>query len=534
MRFNKLSLPSIRNSIIGHSRTSYSSLESDFSWTSHDPVELPTPPHPAAISSQFHHLGPHSRDSGLTDDNVGAVHESKSGSSATGGSPRDLVLSWLAQDVGHRLGNTTSIHPVEQGEIGGTISSWGGGLVASPVSPPQVNLVQSVASLRVEVADHDVYDNSAQHLEVPRSGLPSLDLMQARAAFFTAAIQHAFPTFQIKIRAAFAEQRRSKSRRRLDNNTRRHSGYPTLARKRSAPANFTLGSNPFVQTVDEVECRLDSPTKVSDRWLEIILNRLYSYFYTMYELSNDHPERVALLELLQRAIRYSIRNGIHTDNDADEDEDCVIKPGGVVTGHRLSQRRKESRSSTWVARVLTQRGGPEAFIAVDFALREIFGFDAPFELRGRIVEQARGAIEACLEREDRLLPSEHHPMYQLQTLLHSQSPPTSIGNLEDTAKPFKNRNYKPARRYRNLKQVLTSEKSTEYPLDFPTWWSTEAPPSVLPRPKYCDITGYEAPYTDPKTNLRYCNAQVYQYIQQLPPGTEQQYLELRNAHVVLK
>ncbi|RKP38831.1 INO80 complex subunit C, partial [Dimargaris cristalligena] len=101
-------------------------------------------------------------------------------------------------------------------------------------------------------------------------------------------------------------------------------------------------------------------------------------------------------------------------------------------------------------------------------------------------------------------------------------------------KPFKNPNYKSTKKYKSFKQVLTMEKATTYPIDFPTYWSMEAPPSILPQPKYCDITGFEAPYTDPKTNLRYHNMEVYQHIQQLPRGTEQQYLELRNAHVVLK
>lgn len=37
----------------------------------------------------------------------------------------------------------------------------------------------------------------------------------------------------------------------------------------------------------------------------------------------------------------------------------------------------------------------------------------------------------------------------------------------------------------------------------------EAPPSVLPPKKYCDITGLDAPYIDPKSRLRYHNAEVY-------------------------
>ncbi|KAJ3048624.1 chromatin-remodeling complex subunit ies6 [Rhizophlyctis rosea] len=65
-------------------------------------------------------------------------------------------------------------------------------------------------------------------------------------------------------------------------------------------------------------------------------------------------------------------------------------------------------------------------------------------------------------------------------------------------------------------------------------WNIEAPPSVTPQKKYCDITGLEAPYTDPKTGLRYHNADIYQFIKTLNQSAVQQYLALRNANVILK
>ncbi|RKP22423.1 hypothetical protein SYNPS1DRAFT_20087, partial [Syncephalis pseudoplumigaleata] len=61
-----------------------------------------------------------------------------------------------------------------------------------------------------------------------------------------------------------------------------------------------------------------------------------------------------------------------------------------------------------------------------------------------------------------------------------------------------------------------------------------APPSIMPRKKYCDITGLEAKYTEPKTNLRYHSAQIYELIQELPPHRVQELLALRKAHIVLK
>lgn len=45
--------------------------------------------------------------------------------------------------------------------------------------------------------------------------------------------------------------------------------------------------------------------------------------------------------------------------------------------------------------------------------------------------------------------------------------------------------------------------------------SIEAPPSVLPLRHYCDITGLEAPYTDPATGLRYHDKSIYQVIKSL-------------------
>lgn len=45
--------------------------------------------------------------------------------------------------------------------------------------------------------------------------------------------------------------------------------------------------------------------------------------------------------------------------------------------------------------------------------------------------------------------------------------------------------------------------------------SIEAPPSLIPQRHYCDITGLEAPYTDPATGLRYHDKSVYELIKGL-------------------
>ncbi|KAJ2007693.1 chromatin-remodeling complex subunit ies6 [Coemansia thaxteri] len=112
---------------------------------------------------------------------------------------------------------------------------------------------------------------------------------------------------------------------------------------------------------------------------------------------------------------------------------------------------------------------------------------------------------------------------------------SGINNLHTVAKPFKcSSEFMSTRRWKNLKQVVAQEQTQDWPVAFPTYWSIDAPPSLIPQKKYCDVTGLPAKYTDPKTNVRYHSAEVYQIVKSLPPGSEQQYLALRNASVVLK
>ncbi|SJX64716.1 uncharacterized protein SRS1_15533 [Sporisorium reilianum f. sp. reilianum] len=63
--------------------------------------------------------------------------------------------------------------------------------------------------------------------------------------------------------------------------------------------------------------------------------------------------------------------------------------------------------------------------------------------------------------------------------------------------------------------------------DIPTYYSVEAPPSLRPAKKYCDVTGLIAPYTDPKSGLRYHSVEVYEIIKQFGPGVDNAYLSLR-------
>lgn len=69
-----------------------------------------------------------------------------------------------------------------------------------------------------------------------------------------------------------------------------------------------------------------------------------------------------------------------------------------------------------------------------------------------------------------------------------------------------------------------------------TYTNIESAPSLHPahQRRYCDITGLPAPYTDPKSRLRYHNKEIFERVRHLPQGQAERYLEARGAHVILK
>ncbi|CAN4102146.1 unnamed protein product [Withania somnifera] len=90
------------------------------------------------------------------------------------------------------------------------------------------------------------------------------------------------------------------------------------------------------------------------------------------------------------------------------------------------------------------------------------------------------------------------------------------------------------RHWKHLKQIIQAENYENYPPHIPTYVNIETPPSMHPGKKICDITGFEAPYFDPRTKLRYANTEVFKTIRSLPDDYVQRYLALRNAAVVLR
>lgn len=95
------------------------------------------------------------------------------------------------------------------------------------------------------------------------------------------------------------------------------------------------------------------------------------------------------------------------------------------------------------------------------------------------------------------------------------------------------------KRYKNMKAVLSDEQRRlaalpTIPNHKATYFSIEAPPSLKPRKYWCDITGLEGRYKSARHGLRYHNKEIFEVIKELAPGVDQQYLELRNANVILR
>ncbi|GMH33000.1 hypothetical protein BSKO_00834 [Bryopsis sp. KO-2023] len=102
--------------------------------------------------------------------------------------------------------------------------------------------------------------------------------------------------------------------------------------------------------------------------------------------------------------------------------------------------------------------------------------------------------------------------------------------------PFKAKHHcRDSKKYwKRLKQVLAVENEGGVATHQVNYATVEAGPSIYPSKKYCDLTGFQAAYTDPKTKLRYCAKDLYPVVRSTPNETVQAKLAIRNAHVVLK
>lgn len=97
---------------------------------------------------------------------------------------------------------------------------------------------------------------------------------------------------------------------------------------------------------------------------------------------------------------------------------------------------------------------------------------------------------------------------------------------------------KPTKRVKALKQLILDEqkyiKQHEPTFNRTNYFSIESGPSIKPIKKYCDITGLKGNYKSPSSGIIYHNSEIYSIVKNMSTGVDQQYLELRNANVILK
>ncbi|KMZ08825.1 INO80 complex subunit C [Drosophila simulans] len=81
--------------------------------------------------------------------------------------------------------------------------------------------------------------------------------------------------------------------------------------------------------------------------------------------------------------------------------------------------------------------------------------------------------------------------------------------------------------YRPLRQISNMERSQKLSAEQPTYFTLNAPPSLVPAKKYSDISGLPAPYADPHTKLRFASADEYASMQHMPSDIVNGYLMVR-------
>ncbi|XP_063421430.1 INO80 complex subunit C-like [Mytilus trossulus] len=121
-------------------------------------------------------------------------------------------------------------------------------------------------------------------------------------------------------------------------------------------------------------------------------------------------------------------------------------------------------------------------------------------------------------REDSPAPSEcmdKIPVFKNKNFVHS-----CVGNSGT----------KKTRVWKNLKQIIATEKTQPWRPDDVTYNSIDAPPSFKPAKKYSDLSGLAASYTDPQTKLRYATAEEYSRISMMPSDLVSGCLALRKAN----
>lgn len=137
------------------------------------------------------------------------------------------------------------------------------------------------------------------------------------------------------------------------------------------------------------------------------------------------------------------------------------------------------------------------------------------------------SVESTVEAKTLAIDAALPPVEPAVKLLPFKEPNFIHSGIGGAAAGKKNRTWK------NLKQILASERALPWQLNDPNYFTIDAPPSFKPAKKYSDISGLPANYTDPQSKLRYSTIEEFNYIRMLPTDVITGYLALRKATSVV-
>ena len=105
--------------------------------------------------------------------------------------------------------------------------------------------------------------------------------------------------------------------------------------------------------------------------------------------------------------------------------------------------------------------------------------------------------------------------------------------------PFKKKNWVSKIRshektFRNAKNMKNLSKDLIDGISYKIYQDLEAGPSIQPKKKFCDFTGFETNYSEINTGIRFYNSQIYRIFQNMSQPVKDQYLNIRKALIRLK
>ena len=131
-------------------------------------------------------------------------------------------------------------------------------------------------------------------------------------------------------------------------------------------------------------------------------------------------------------------------------------------------------------------------------------------------------------------------VYKLQNGKYSLENSHSIINYSSSQQhPFKKKGWiskirSHEKSSRNAKNMKNLSKDLIDGISYKIYQDVEAGPSILPKKKFCDFTGFETNYTEINTGIRFYNSQIYKLFQNMSQPVKDQYLNIRKALIRLK